>query len=196
MESINAHLIRQLLSVLLLVVCSQSFATAKPSRPDVLVIMPDQMRGDCLSTLKHPVVQTPQLDGLAEEGVLFRRGYTPVPSCIPARYALLTGLCPNDSGVVGFAAKKITTPTMPGTLAGAGYATVLVGRNMHQLGSSGSCGYQKRILGSTYRSNDDYDQFLRQAAPESGGIRHIIGKQLKIDCNGWRAEPWTACARW
>ena len=161
----------------------------KTSRPDILIIMPDQMRGDCLSALKHPVLRTPQLDGLARQGVLFRRAYTPVPSCIPARYALLTGLSPSDSGVVGYGAKKITTPTMPGTLAEAGYSTVLVGRNMHQLESSGSCGYQKRILGSTYLSNDAYDNFLRQAAPDSGGIRNIIGK-LKIDCNGWRGEPW------
>ena len=165
-------------------------ADAATCRPDILIIMPDQMRGDCLSALEHPVLRTPQLDGLARQGVLFRRAYTPVPSCIPARYAMLTGLSPSDSGVVGYAAKKITTPTMPGTLAEAGYSTVLVGRNMHQLAASGSCGYQKRVLGSTYTSNDEYDSFLRKAAPDSGGIRNIIDKKLKIDCNGWRSEPW------
>jgi len=180
-----------ILCVILLASFLTSFAAASNTlRPDILILMPDQMRGDCLSVLEHPAVRTPQLDGLAKEGVLFRRAYTTVASCIPARYSLLTGLCPDDSGVVGYAAKKITTPTMPGTLAKAGYATVLVGRNMHQPKSSGTCGYQKRVLGSTYHSNDEYDQFLRKAKPESGGIRQVIGKELKIDCNGWRSETW------
>jgi len=102
-------------------------ALAAAERPDILLIMPDQMRGDSLSELGHPVVRTPQLDALAKGGALFRRAYSTVASCIPARYALLTGLCPQTSGV-GFAAKPIATPTLPGSLAQAGYATVLVGR--------------------------------------------------------------------
>ena len=131
--------------------------------------MPDQMRGDCLSILDHPVVRTPQMDQLAEQGVLFRRAYTTVASCIPARYALLTGLYPQTSGVVGFKAKPFSTPPLPECcLAKAGYSTVLVGRNMHQHAESGSCGYQKRILGSTYIANDAYDKFLRKAAPDNG----------------------------
>ena len=52
--------------------------------PDILLIMPDQMRGDCLSCVGHPAVRPPQIDALAGQGVLFRRAYTPVSSCIPA----------------------------------------------------------------------------------------------------------------
>ncbi|MBT3278373.1 MAG: sulfatase-like hydrolase/transferase [Phycisphaerales bacterium] len=165
-------------------------AKAKASQPDMLILMPDQMRGDCLSTLGHPVMRTPNMDALAKKGVLFRRAYATVASCIPARYSLLTGICPSDSGVVGFRAKKLATPTMPGILAKGGYSTVLVGRNMHQPAASGDLGYQKRILGSTYKANDEYDKYLRKAAPESGGIRNVIDKQLKISCNGWRSEAW------
>ena len=167
----------------------QTLAAETPKKPDMLVIMPDQMRGDCLSVLDHPAVRTPQMDKLAEKGALFRRAYTPVSSCIPARYALLTGLSPQTSGVVGFAAKPFATPSMPGLLGKAGYATVLVGRNMHQLAASGACGYQKRILGSTYIADDDYDKFLKKAAPESGGIRQVI-RRLGVDCNLWPAKPW------
>jgi arylsulfatase A-like enzyme len=57
-----------------------------------------------------------------------------VPSCIPARASLLTGLHPATSGVVGYAARPIPYPTLPKLLADAGYATALVGRSMHQLG--------------------------------------------------------------
>ncbi|MCP4639836.1 MAG: sulfatase-like hydrolase/transferase [bacterium] len=164
-------------------------ARADSARPDILLIMPDQMRGDCLSVLDHPVVRTPQMDELAEQGVLFRRAYTPVASCIPARYALLTGLHPQTSGVVGFKAKPFSTPTMPGMLSDAGYATALVGRNMHQVPESGDCGYQRRILGSTYVEGDEYDRFLRKVEPETGGIKALV-KKTGVTYNFWEANPW------
>jgi arylsulfatase A-like enzyme len=164
-------------------------AAPPPARPDLLVIMPDQMRGDCLSILGHPVVRTPNLDRLARQGALFRRAYSTVPSCIPARFALLTGLYPQTSGVVGFAAKPITTPTLPGVLSGLGYTTALVGRNMHQAPASQACGYQRQILGSTYVDDDDYDQDLRKSAPDTGGIRKVVGS-LGVSFNGWQGKPW------
>jgi arylsulfatase A-like enzyme len=166
-----------------------SCAAEVSAKPDILLLMPDQMRGDCLSALGHPVVRTPQLDALAREGVLFRRAYSTVASCIPARYALLTGLCPQTSGVVGFAAKPIITPTLPGALAESGYATALVGRYMHQPATSGDCGYQRQILGSTHVDDDAYDQFLKQSAPETGGIRKLVSR-LGVSYNHWQAKPW------
>jgi arylsulfatase len=168
---------------------SKAVAAGQSPKPDILLIMPDQMRGDCLSILGHPVVRTGQLDELAKQGVLFRRAYTPVASCIPARYALLTGLHPQTSGVVGFRTKPFSTPTLPELLSKAGYSTVLVGRNMHQVPASKSCGYQKRILGSTYVSGDEYDEFLKRSAPETGGIRKLV-KNLGITYNHWQAKPW------
>lgn len=158
-------------------------------QPDLLLIMPDQMRGDCLSVLGHDAVRTPSLDALARQGVLFRRAYTTVPSCIPARYALLTGLCPQTSGVVGFKAKPITTPTLPGLLGDHGYTTALVGRYMHQLPESGRCGYAREILGSTHVDDDDYDTFLKRTAPETGGIRQLV-KDTGVTYNQWQAAPW------
>ena len=169
--------------------CSLAPVVKKPAKPDILLIMPDQMRGDCLSILGHPVVRTRQIDQLAEEGTLFRRAYSTVTSCIPARHSLLTGLFPQTSGSVGFKARPFVTPTMPKLLADAGYSTVLVGRNMHQPPESGDCGYQKRILGSTYVNGDDYDKFLRKAAPETGGIRKVFS-DLGITANNWKAKPW------
>jgi len=163
--------------------------TEESAKPDILLIMPDQMRGDCLSILDHPVLRTPQLDQLAEQGVLLRRAYTTVASCIPARYAMLTGPYPQTSGVVGYKSKPFSTPTLPELLANSGYSTVLVGRNMHQAPGSGDCGYQKRILGSTYVNDDEYDQFLRKAAPETGGIK-ALAEKVGVTYNYWQAKPW------
>lgn len=164
-------------------------ATAAP-RPDILLLMPDQMRGDCLSAVGHPVVQTPTLDRLAAQGALFRRAYSTCPSCIPARQALLTGLFPATSGLVGYAPMPITHPTLPAILTEAGYTTVLVGRTMHQNPPNKTVGYQREILGSTYVSDDDYDRALRAAAPESGGIRATI-ERLGVTTNFWQAKAWS-----
>ena len=184
-----------LTSVLIASLLHSLAALEKPAQPDILLIMPDQWRGDALSILKCSGVNTPQLDGLAREGALFRRTYATVPSCIPARYAMLTGLFPQTSGVVGFQAKPITVPTLPGMLTQAGYHTVLVGRNMHQLEASGSCGYQTRLLGSTYVDNDAYGKFLRRVAPQTDGISNLI-KTLGVSYNAWQAKPWPLRDEW
>jgi arylsulfatase A-like enzyme len=162
---------------------------AAPERPDLLILMPDQMRGDAMSGVGHRVVRTPRLDALAAEGTLFRRAYATVPSCIPARYALLTGQEPPTSGVVGYRMKPIAVTTLPAALAGAGYATALVGRNMHQAPESGNLGFEQQILGSTYVPDDDYDRELKRVLPASGGIRGII-TALGVDTNRWPAAPW------
>lgn len=173
---------------------SDSLAVDKMSKPDILLIMPDQMRGDCLSALGHPVVRTPCLDELARQGTLFRRAYSTVPSCIPARYALLTGLYPQTSGVVGFKNKPFSTQSLPQLIALAGYLSVLAGRNMHQVPGDEKFGgklngYQKVVLGSTYVDDDDYDRFLKKYAPETGGIKSLV-KKLGISYNQSSAEPW------
>ena len=171
------------------VVGEQTESQRQAARPDVLLIMPDQMRGDCLSILQHPAVRTPNIDQLAQQGVLFRRAYSTVPSCIPARYALLTGLYPRTSGVVGFRQKPVTSPTMPQLLRDAGYATVLVGRDMHQAASAEELGYQSVVRGSTYIGDDDYAAELLRAVPEAKGIREWVAG-LGLDYNLWPARPW------
>lgn len=59
---------------------------------NVLFITADQWRGDCLSSLSHPVVQTPNLDALAAEGTLFTRHFANTAPCSPSRATLHTGL--------------------------------------------------------------------------------------------------------
>ena len=61
-------------------------------KPNILLVTADQWRGDCLSALGHPTVQTPNVDALAAEGVLFRRHFAAAAPCSPARAAIYTGL--------------------------------------------------------------------------------------------------------
>ena len=58
---------------------------------NVVLVMTDQHRADCLGFNGHPVVETPHLDSLAADGVNFTSAYSAVPSCIPARAVLMTG---------------------------------------------------------------------------------------------------------
>jgi arylsulfatase A-like enzyme len=59
--------------------------------PNVLFITVDQWRGDCLSALGHPVVQTPTLDRMAQHGVLFANHWANAAPCGPSRACLYTG---------------------------------------------------------------------------------------------------------
>jgi len=58
---------------------------------NVLFITVDQWRGDCLSALQHPVVQTPAIDSLARDGVLFRNHFANSTPCGPSRAGIHTG---------------------------------------------------------------------------------------------------------
>jgi arylsulfatase A-like enzyme len=62
-----------------------------PAARNVLFITLDQWRGDCLSALGHPLVQTPTLDALASRGVLFANHWANAAPCGPSRACLYTG---------------------------------------------------------------------------------------------------------
>jgi len=71
---------------------------ADKRRPHVLILMPDQLRADCLSSAGHPVVRTPNIDRIAAEGVRFANAYTTSPVCMPARSSVLSGLFCHNHG--------------------------------------------------------------------------------------------------
>ena len=156
------------------------------TRPNILLIMPDQMRGDCLSLTGHPAVLTPNLDEIGGQGAVFTRAYTTCASCIPARRSLLTGQFPATNGMVGYKdGYPIDGKTLVDHLREAGYETALAGRTMHQSPSEEAYGFAHRVLGSTYVKDDDYARMLDHRRPNLGGIRG-----LGINFNGWQARSW------
>jgi arylsulfatase A-like enzyme len=68
--------------------------------PNILLITLDQFRGDCLSVAGHPLVQTPNLDALAANGVRFTRHYSQASPCAPGRASLYTGMYQMNHRVV------------------------------------------------------------------------------------------------
>lgn len=104
-------------------------------RPNVLVMMTDQQRGDALGCCwpawrQGPApLRTPHLDGLAAGGVRLSRHYVSNPLCMPQRATLLTGLTPRGHGVrTNGIDLDPRLPTLPGALAAAGYDTHSVGK--------------------------------------------------------------------
>ena len=131
-----------------------------PDRPNVVLIMVDQWRGDCLSIDGHPVVQTPYLDQLALEGARFARAYSATPTCIPARAALFTGLTQRSHGRVGY---QDGVPwdyaiTLAGEFTRHGYQTQAVGK-MHVYPERSQMGFQNVIL------HDGYLHYARRRRP-------------------------------
>lgn len=100
---------------------------ASPPR-NVLLITADQWRGDSLSRLDHACVQTPHLDALAADGVLFRNHYAVCAPCGPARASLLTGMyMQNHRSVRNGTPLDARHTNVALELRGAGYDPILFG---------------------------------------------------------------------
>ncbi len=99
-------------------------------QPNILLITSDQQHWDTLGAT-NPRIRTPHLDRLAREGTRFERAYCTNPVCSPARASIITGLYPAWHGCWTIGVKlPEDVPTVGDVLAGAGYATQLVGK-MH-----------------------------------------------------------------
>lgn len=85
--------------IMLLAAIVASIAIVKSdSKLNVLFIMTDDLNCD-IGSYGHPLVKTPHIDRLAEEGVLFENAYCNYPICGPSRASFMTGLYPEQNGV-------------------------------------------------------------------------------------------------
>ena len=70
-----------------------------PNRPNLLFLMPDQLRPDFLSCYGADFIETPHIDSLASRGIRFEKAYSTHPICMPTRASLLTGMNAVRNGV-------------------------------------------------------------------------------------------------
>ena len=86
----------------------------QPELPHIVLITTDQHRGDCTGIDGHPILETPHLDQLANEGVYFSRAYSPCPVCVPARMVIMTGQSPYRTGYFSNSSQSLAeTETLP-----------------------------------------------------------------------------------
>ncbi|MCL2646369.1 MAG: sulfatase-like hydrolase/transferase [Phycisphaerales bacterium] len=67
------------------------------NKPNILYIMCDQFRYDCIASLGNSKISTPNIDRLVHRGVTFTNAYSPCPVCVPARYIVRTGRDPHTT---------------------------------------------------------------------------------------------------
>ena len=102
---------------------------AQAVRPNVIVMIADDLGYGDVSCLSHGSVQTPQIDRLAKMGVTFSSGYVTAPLCAPSRAGFFTGLYQQRFGFLNNEGSIPTDlPLLPGVLRGAGYRTGLLGK--------------------------------------------------------------------
>lgn len=158
---------RQLLAAM---PAAAAFQPSSPSKPNILFLMADQHRGDCLSSDGHPAVRTPNLDRLAREGARFRHAYSATPTCTPARACLLTGMNPWNHGMLGYSRVAERYPVeMPRLMKAAGYFTMAAGK-LHYTPQRNYHGYDLALLDESGRSEtidfrSDYRAWFYAQAP-------------------------------
>lgn len=167
---------------------------AQEPRPNILFIHTDQQRGDCLGVEGHPVLLTPNMDGIAARGVRFTQFRSACPSCIATRRSILSGLNPQTHGLVGYREGVEWNPpaTLPGVLAEYGYQTALIGRSMHQHPPDKPFGFQEMLVCRHEKgARCDYTRWLSEIGPRDsggwmgGGVMH----------NDWTAKPYHLAER-
>lgn len=76
-------------------------ASAEQTKPNIVLILSDDQAWNDYRFMGHDVIETPSLDKLASQSVVFRRGYVPTPICRPSLMTLATGYFPHQHHIVG-----------------------------------------------------------------------------------------------
>lgn len=114
-------------------------------RPNIVLLMCDQLSARALSAYGHPVVKSPNIDSLADRGTVFENCYTSFPLCAPARLSLMTGKRCSYIGAWDNAAQLPSdVPTFAHHLRLLGYRTCLSGK-MHFIGPDQLHGFEERV---------------------------------------------------
>jgi len=122
-------------------------------KPNILLIMADQMTPFLTGAYGHPVVKTPNLDRLVEQGVRFDAAYTNCPLCGPARASLMTGRYASNIRCYDNASPlSCDQPSIAHYLSIEGYDTVASGK-MHFIGPDQLHGFRKRLTTDIYPSD-------------------------------------------
>ena len=116
----------------------------------ILIVMADQLTALALGCYGNQEVKSPNIDGLAEKGVMFESAYSSSPLCTPARYAFMTGQNISQCGGYDNAAyMPATMPTFAHYLRLMGYKTCLSGK-MHFVGPDQLHGFEDRVTTDIY----------------------------------------------
>ncbi len=173
-------------------------------KPNIILIFPDQHRGDIMGCMGDPVVITPNLDKLASEGVLFTQCFTNSPLCVPARATLMTGKYVSEHGVINNNMEaSSSSQSHVRNIRDAGFHTAVIGKThlyQHIAGNDTNdkidvireWGFDDihEITGpiASIRLDSPYTEYLKEK-----GLLEVHRKYLRDYFVEWRrgeAKPW------
>jgi len=154
----------------------------KDPRPNILHILVDQMRWDCIQALGNPFIKTPALDRLFAQGAAFTNAFSPSPVCIPARASMIYGQYPQTTGCYenNFPMPPETQDTFMGRLTQEGYRTHGIGKCHFTPNPLALRGFQTRETQEELPDKSEDDDYL--------SFLHSNGYSYVIDPHGVRGE--------
>jgi N-acetylglucosamine-6-sulfatase len=170
-----------------------SAADDPKGRPNVLVILCDDLRWDALGCAGNPYVKTPNIDRLAREGVFFANAFCTTSLCSPSRASILSGLYAHTHKVLNnFTEYPRDMPTFPRSLQASGYETAYIGKyHMGEENDEKRPGFDYFV---THKGQGKYfdTEFNvegdRRVLP--GYYTHVVTKLATDWLNRPREKPW------
>ena len=139
--------------------------------PNVLIIMCDQLRADALGCYGNAIVPTPNIDALADGGVVFTNAYSQTPVCVPARQNMLTGRHSHELELMENGREPIGKfPHLAEVMTQAGYRTAAIGK-MHFHPPRTPHGFVHMELSEEIPADRNDDQYLMYLRDK--GFEHI-----------------------
>ncbi len=119
-------------------------------RPNIVVVMADQLAPHWTGAYGHPVARTPHMDALAARGMRFDAAYCNSPLCAPSRFAFMSGQLISRIAAYDNASEfRASVPTFAHYLKALGYRTCLSGK-MHFVGPDQKHGFEDRVTTDIY----------------------------------------------
>ena len=124
---------RAIACIIILITCLSASGqnTEKGKRPNIIVILVDDMRWDEFGAAGHTYIKTPNIDRIAKEGACFVNAFATTPLCSPSRASFLTGQYAHTNGIIDNTARNQQSHqlnTFPKQLHDNGYATAFLGK--------------------------------------------------------------------
>ena len=123
---LKPHLIQALFKLTLLLFVTNLLGQNK--KPNILFLMTDQHSMRVLGSYGNQIIKTPNLDKLANEGVVFKSNYSQNPICLPSRASLITGKMPSSLGIFGNDGILSEKTTMATVFKAQGYEVAWLGK--------------------------------------------------------------------
>jgi len=122
-------------------------------KPNIVIIMADQLAPQYCGIYGHPVAKTPHIDSLAKRGARFDAAYCNSPLCAPSRFSFMSGQLVSRIAAYDNASEfSAMTPTFAHYLRSLGYRTCLSGK-MHFIGPDQKHGFEDRVTTDIYPSD-------------------------------------------